>query len=186
MPLWGNRDQYSDAPKYQITGKANTTGQDRYGNTVFMADDAEVVANKQLNGPGWSHRIVGTGPVASITISSGGTGYSNADTIKVSGGTTNAAANLQTNSTGGITSVTISTTGAGFANVSSSTLAITTSGGSGANLVPVLGGRAGRVRWETLVAITAVQGDAVSFSNTSTANVANSSGTVDDTVLPDT
>ncbi len=185
MPLWGNRDQYSDAPKYQITGKSANTGQDRYGNNVFMADDAEVGVNKNLNSPGWQHRILGTGPVQSITISSGGTGYSNSDTVKVSGGTVNAAANLTTNSTGGIISTTITNTGAGFSNNSSSTLAITTSGGTTANLVFTLGGRANRERWETLVTITSVQGDAVLFANTSSANVANSSGTADDSILPD-
>lgn len=47
------------------------------------------------------------------------------------------------------------------------------------------GGRSGRVTIETLVAMSSFQGDAVSFSNASTANVANTSGTVDDTVLPD-
>jgi len=47
------------------------------------------------------------------------------------------------------------------------------------------GGRSGRVTTETLVAMSSFVGDAVSFSNTATENVATALGTVDDTVLPD-
>ncbi|QIG70640.1 hypothetical protein EVB91_084 [Rhizobium phage RHph_I1_18] len=47
------------------------------------------------------------------------------------------------------------------------------------------GGRSGRVQVETLVAMSSFFGDATDFANTSTSNVANTTGTVDDTVLPD-
>lgn len=47
------------------------------------------------------------------------------------------------------------------------------------------GGRAGRVQIETMVALSSFVGDAVAFDNAATTNVASSSGTVDDTVLPD-
>lgn len=184
MPLWGNRDQYSDAPKFVTSADSGNTGQEQFGNTVYLADATEVGVTKGIDQSGWVKRTVGVGPVASITINAGGTGYSNADTIKVSGGTVNAAANLTTNSTGGITGTSITNFGAGFAN-GAATLAITTSGGSTANLTPVLGGRANRTSYEVLATIKTVIGDAVSFSNTSTANVANSSGSADDTVLPD-
>jgi hypothetical protein len=184
MPLWGNRDQYSDAPKFTTQVTNGQTGQQQYGNTVFLADNVEVSVNKAIAAPGWVRRTVGTGAVASITITSGGTLYANADTITVSGGATNAAANVVTNGNGVITAVNVTNPGSGF--TSAPTIAVTTSTGSNATFAAVLNGRAGRVSWETLVAISGpITTDAVSFSNTSTANVANSTGTADDSVLPD-
>jgi hypothetical protein len=183
MPLWGNRDQYSDAPKFVTAAPTGHTGQQDYGNNVFLADNIETSVNHAIAASGWVKRRVGTGFVRSITISSGGTAYANADTIVVSGGTTNALANVVTNGNGVITSVVITNQGAGF--TANGTLAITTSTGSTANLVPVMGGRIGRVHWETLVSFSSANTDATDFANTSTANVANSTGTADDTILPD-
>ncbi len=107
MPTHGNRDQYSDAPKFTTSADTGESGQARYGNTVFMADGTETGVTKGIAGQGWIKRVAGTG------------------------------------------------------------------------------GRSGRVTYETLVAVSSVFGDATSFSNTSTANVANTTGTADDTVLPD-
>lgn len=154
MSLWGNIDQANNAPKYKILPNSPNTGVQLYGTTVVGLDDGEAAATGNLASPGWVRVERGTGPVATITINSGGTGYANADTIKVSGGTTNAAATLTTDGNGTITTVTLTNAGAGFTNVSSSTLAITTSGGTTANLAFTLGGRAGRVMTETLVALT--------------------------------
>lgn len=47
------------------------------------------------------------------------------------------------------------------------------------------GGRAGRVQYETLVAMSSITTDATDFANTSTAAVANTTGTADDTTFPD-
>lgn len=49
------------------------------------------------------------------------------------------------------------------------------------------GGRSGRTTYEVLVALNgkSVTTDATDFANTSTSDVANTSGTADDTVLPD-
>lgn len=184
MPLWGNRDQYSDAPKFKVQANTGNTGQSLYGTSVFAADSTEVTVSAGLANPGWQYRKVGTGPLKSIVVSAGGTLYANTDTVTVSGGTVNAVGNVVTNGSGVITAVNLTNNGLGFSNSAASTLAITTSTGSGATLSLVFGGRAGRIQWETLVAVGIV-GDAVSFSNTSTANVANSSGTVDDSILPD-
>ncbi len=46
------------------------------------------------------------------------------------------------------------------------------------------GGRAGRVQYEVLVA-GSIEGDATDFANTSTDPVANSTGTADDSLFPD-
>lgn len=62
MPQWGNRDQYSDAPKFVVDDNTAETGQDQYGNTVFGVDAAEVEAsNSRLTHCGWVKRTVGTG-----------------------------------------------------------------------------------------------------------------------------
>lgn len=152
MSLWGSIDQSNNAPKYKILATSPNTGIQLYGTQVVGLDAGEIQTNRRATHAGWVRVQRGTGPVSSITISAGGTGYANTDTVKVSGGLTNAAATLTTNATGGITSVTITSGGTGFTNVSSSTVTITTSGGTTANLVPILGGRAGRIQNEVLVA----------------------------------
>ena len=72
-------------------------------------------------------------------------------------GTTNATATLSTNATGGIVTSTLTTPGAGFVLVNpTATIANSTGGvtaGSGATLVATAGGRAGRVLYESLVAM---------------------------------
>jgi hypothetical protein len=102
------------------------------------------------------------------------TGYSNTDLVRVSNAIINATASVSTNATGGTLTFAITNVGL-FSNTTSNTqvvIAVTNatggvSGGSGAtftsaNLVPstggtvsinTLGGRSGRVNYETLVAI---------------------------------
>lgn len=107
MAQWGNRDQYSDAPKFIVDSATGKSGQQEFGNTVYLADVAETSATKGIASAGWVRRTVGTG------------------------------------------------------------------------------GRAGRVFFETLVAVGSVTTDATDFANTSNSNVANTTGTADDAVLPD-
>lgn len=151
MSLWGSKDQANNAPKYKILPNSPNTGIDLYGTKVVGLDDGETAASGNVAHSGWVRVERGTGPVSEITITTAGTGYSNTDTVKVSGGTVNATATIGTDGAGAITSVTITDGGAGFSNVSSSTLAITTSAGTGAALAFTLGGRAGRVMTEVLV-----------------------------------
>lgn len=120
---------------------------------------------------GWNMRFAGTGPVTGFNIVAGGTGYANSDLIKVSGGTINAAGIVTTNATGGLLTAVLSNPGAGFLNVSSSTLAITNatggaSAGTTANVTFSLGGRSGRMSYETIVAA----GSFTSSGNTIPAN----------------
>lgn len=190
MPQWGKNDASSNTVKWSSSliqvgsGKtaraANTAAM--FGNTspgafvsgkvtgVFAVSQAEK-ANTTGEGQysqhaGWNLRTSGTGPVSAFDISDGGTGYSNNDLIKVSGGQVNAAATLVTNSTGGIVNVVPTNYGSGFTNVSSTTVAVTNSSGgaangTGATITATLGGRAGRVSYETLVAFGGdVTGDA--------------------------
>lgn len=191
MPLWGSVDQANNSPKFGAelisvgSGNAakasNTTAM--FSNTTpgaFVAGKAvgqfsvsvSELANttgesKKINHAGWQLRTAFTGPVSSYSIVDGGTGYANTDTISVSGGTTNATATIVTDVDGVITSVVPVLPGEGFPNVASANVAITTSAGTGADVEVTLGGRAGRVQYETLVA--------AGFT---------SNGTADDTQLP--
>jgi hypothetical protein len=153
VSLWGSKDQANNAPKYKILPDSPNTGVQLYGTTVVGLDKGEIHSGKKASNPGWVRVQYGTGPVTSLTITAAGTGYSNSDTVKVSGGTVNAAANVVTNGNGVITAVNLSSGGKGFTNVSSATVTITTGAGAGATLTPVLGGRAGRVQTEVLVTV---------------------------------
>lgn len=77
--------------------------------------------------------------VNAVFMSSGGTSYSNSDTVVFTGGnpTTAAAASLTTHVNGTINFLTLSTKGADYRSQPSVT--ITTSTGSGANLVAIMG-----------------------------------------------
>lgn len=170
MPLWGRNDADANtAPKYNIEAGTTETGITSFGNTTvvngravgtFGVDVTEAGLANGVTHPGWVVVRQGSGYVDDLTISAGGSGYDNVDTIEVSGGTINATATLTTNATGGITSVTLGTKGSGFKNVDDSTVTITTVSGTGATIVPVLGGRAGRVSMETMVAMGTITGDA--------------------------
>jgi hypothetical protein len=99
----------------------------------------------------------------------GGSGYANGEAIDIklaSSSAINATGSIVTNATGGITSIVLSSAGAGFPNTTAPTVTITTangtngnvsvnslSTGSSANLTFTLGGRAGRVHYETLVTL---------------------------------
>lgn len=156
MPLWGNHNNANNAPKFTVQANTGGKGTQLYGTVVqaVNAVSAEANTNYGLSTPGWTYKKVGTGPVASLNIGAGGTLYSNSDTITVSGGTTNATANIVTDGNGVITSLTNLVGGAGFTN--SATVAITTSTGSGATITATLGGRANRVQYEILVALNDV------------------------------
>lgn len=120
--------------------------------------------------------------VTSITISAAGGGYSNTDTVLLSNGTVNATATLTTNAAGNIATVTVTNSGSGFKGPTntavtilaangaaslgsaatltpvetSATFSTTADTGTNANVVVVLGGRAGRVNYETLIAMSSI------------------------------
>jgi microcystin degradation protein MlrC len=164
MPLWGNNHaQANNAPKERyVTATSNASGVQLYANTTlsaFIKNQVTTVEGYTAAGAfhsvhaGWALKKSGAGPVLSINIVAGGTGYSNADVVNITGGTANATANVITNGTGVITSYANLASPGVFVNNSTSTLSITTSAGTGANLTFALGGRAGRKSWECLVAM---------------------------------
>jgi len=164
---------------------------------VFGVDANEMKINRAngrvVNHAGWNLRKAGTGPIISFSTNTSGTlaGYNNADIITVTssqaGG--NAKVTFTTNATGGNLQYTIATAGAGFLvkNIPTSNISVTNAtGGTAAGnttvtyFVATAGGRAGRVQFETLVAMGSLGAQTASSGTPSL--VADAS---DDTILPD-
>ena len=183
MAQWGNTDDAANSVLWavsQLNKVANTTTQTNlYGNTTVGAFETNEIngqfgvdvveaANtssdfKKVAHAGWNLKTTGTGPVVSVTINAGGTSYANGDVLTFTAagtGTVNATATVATNTTGGITGLTLTNPGSGFTNASlygafsNSTGGSTT--GSTANVVATVGGRVGRVSYETLVAMGSI------------------------------
>lgn len=186
MALWGKNDSAADSTIYaaaQVNRTANAANRTTLFNNVTTGEfqnngvnmkvavgqfgvSAAEAANtsgegKRVAHAGWNLRTRGTGPLVSITVAAAGTGYANADTFSVAAGTggTNATGNLVTNATGNVVSYSITAGGANF-NSATPTVTITTAGGTSASLTATAGGRAGRVQYETLVAMGSITGDA--------------------------
>jgi hypothetical protein len=155
-------------------------------------------ANNRLNNDergahaGWNLRRAGTGPIVSITANTTLVGYVNSDVITVTSpatGGTNASITFTTNSTGGALDFTIATAGAGFdlVTIPTSNIAIVNSTGGTATgnstvtgLVVTAGGRAGRVSYETLVAMGSLGAQTAAFGTPASVDDA----ATDDTYFP--
>jgi len=163
---------------------------------VFGVDATEMQVNRTngrtINHAGWNLRRQGTGPIISFTSNNTLVGYNNADIITVkspSTGGTNATVTFTTNSTGGSLTFTITNPGSGFNLVSipTSNIVVTNAtGGTAAGnttttyLVATAGGRAGRVQFETLVAMGSIGAQTAAYGTPATTADAS-----DDTILPD-
>lgn len=162
---------------------------------VFGADTTEVAVSNGagIAHAGWVVRRAGTGSLASFTINASATalGYNNADIITVksqqAGG--NATVTFTTNATGGSLVFTITNAGAGFdvVTIPTSNISITNATGGTAsgnttvtNFIATAGGRAGRVHFETLVAMGSLGAQTAPYGTP--ALVADAS---DDAILPD-
>lgn len=183
MSLWGNTDASGTAPKSSPamgTGVAGAGTSTLYGNTTYGVQATNQVVGvfgvstpemantqgegKKVQSAGWNLRRAGTGPVTTLTISTAGINYTNGflTFTATNGGSANASYTCNS-ATGGINSVTLINGGAGY------TIAPTITGtnGTGCSIVATVGGRAGRVHYECLVA----QGS-------------QNDGTSDDAILP--
>ena len=172
MSGWGNTNSAASAPSYKILATNKANGQSLYQNVTvgaFGSNEVEQLldvnaANTALlpggQTAGWNLVKYGTGPVTNITITTGGSAYSNTTDyvtfVQSSNASITASANLVTNATGGITGITNLVTTSGFTNTSTTTTTIHTTGGTGGAVVPVLSGRAGRTTYECLVAIGSI------------------------------
>ncbi|MDR3503046.1 MAG: hypothetical protein P4L79_10750 [Legionella sp.] len=166
MPLWSNTNSAAAAPKYKILANSPANGQVLFQNSTpnsFYNNEAEGVydinAAATLTTPGtagWNLVRQGTGYVTNIAPNAPGNGYANTDYVTLTGGLVNAVANVVTNGTGNVASLALTNPGKGIANLTSLTTVWTTGAGSGATLTITLGGRAGRVTYEPLVAMGSI------------------------------
>lgn len=162
---------------------------------VFGADATEVAVSNAagIAHAGWVVRRAGTGSLASFTINASATalGYDNTDIITVkspqAGG--NATISFTTNATGGALTFTITSSGAGFttSTIPTSNISVTNSTGGTAtgnstvtSFIATAGGRAGRVHFETLVAMGSLGAQTAPYGTPALVPDAN-----DDAILPD-
>ena len=188
MSLWGNLDNATGNDKPLFANTSNSTSNSTINGTVantnaYYGNMYGVSATEQTNSTkhgahaGWVSQKIGTGPVASIGITSGGTGI-NADGyllitdssylgqgagFNASFTIANSQNTLQTYSTNSawnvINSITIVDGGSGFSNVAALNVRTNGSNTTWPNLSITLGGRAGRFSYETIVAMGSMTGD---------------------------
>jgi len=145
MSLWGNKDQANNKPKF--VGAANLA-------LVTGMTVAEAQANTGVANPGWVQVTTGKGGVVSVAITGGGTGYANGEPVVAANTYGDGfAATIGTNGSGVITSVNVSARGQ---YSQAPALTITTAAGTTGALTATVGGRAGRVFKETLVAMGSI------------------------------
>lgn len=193
MPLWGNIDT---ANGYQKPLFANTTNawssstingsrantNHYYGNMLGVSVTEQSNTLSQIDGShsshaGWISQKIGTGPVKSIGITSGGTGVNAdgwllvVDSSQLAQGTgfnasftiansQNILQSYSSNSTlNTINTITIVNGGSGFSD--STKLNVRTNGTNTVwpTLTVTLGGRGNRVNYETIVAMGSITGD---------------------------
>lgn len=189
MPLWGNLDGITGNQKPVFANTSNVNSNSTINGSsanivygfVYGVSATEmnntVNPNKPQHG-GWVSQKIGKGPISAIAVSTTGAGINAGgfliltDTSYGGGGSganisftiANTQNTLQSYSSNaywnGVATVTVVNGGSGFSNVSAITTKVTNS----ANITqPVfsitLGGRAGRIQYETLVATGTITGD---------------------------
>jgi hypothetical protein len=147
MAQWGKTDQANNSPNWVARGLQEGSGKAaQAANNTALYNNTSVGAfhNKKVQGVvgvsraemanvngespkvqavGWQLRKVGMGPITSLSVT-GGSGFANGETIRVSGGTVNAALALTSNATGNVVSAAVyNGLGGTFVNTSSLTFA---------------------------------------------------------------
>lgn len=165
MSLWGNLDNATGNNKPKYSNTATT-----FGVSVTEAANTLVDGNKVAHS-GWVLQSIGTGPIATVTITSGGTGINAAGFLSISGGDgananisyaiANSQNTLQSFSTNPawnvVASVTLNSPGDGF--TSAPTVVYNGANTTRPTFTVTVGGRAGRRFYETLVATGSITGD---------------------------
>lgn len=187
MSLWGNLDHVSGNQKPVFANTSNATSSstihgsaantDTFYGLVMGVSATEAAANPgKAQHAGWTSVKYGTGPVTAITAS-GGTGINAAGYLLLTdtsvhgqGALVNASftiANSQntlqsysSNSTlNTIATITVVNGGSGWTNASAITVVTNGSNTTLPTFTVTLGGRAGRIKSETLVAMGSITGD---------------------------
>jgi hypothetical protein len=174
MSLWGNLDQANNAPKSAVAGGlgVSANGQALFGNTqisasvanaavgVFGVDTTEqgvATTNKPAHA-GWVLRKAGTGPILEISANTGS--YSPDGNVYITftgGGDANTTANAQitTNSVSKLITGVVVNNGGSYLTAPTAAAV-----NANATFTITMGGRAGRVQTETLVAMGSMSEDA--------------------------
>jgi len=167
MPLWGNLDGPTGNSKPKYANVSSTLG-------VSVTEKSNTQAIAAGNIPphsGWVKQTLGTGGVATITISAGGTGINAAGFLTISGGggtganasytTANSQNTLQSFSTNPawnvVATVVLNSPGSGY--TSAPTVTYVGANISRPTMTATVGGRAGRKFYETLVATGSITGE---------------------------
>jgi hypothetical protein len=147
-------------PIHSMTDTASGAGKPKFANTatVFGVSVTEV-ANTSGDGrkvahAGWNKQTLGTGYVKEFTINAGGDGFANDFVTFTGAATTNANARIFSIG-GAIQRIDVLNPGAGY--VVTPTVSLPT--GANASVTVVMGGRANRKTYETLVAAGSISGD---------------------------
>ncbi|MGI9215007.1 MAG: hypothetical protein ACR2HS_05080 [Gammaproteobacteria bacterium] len=177
MALWNSNDQANNAPKYTVVAGVNANGEQMFGNTqvsafvteqatgIFGVDTTEAGIltgeGKKVAHAGWNLRKAGSGPVTGIIITGGNVNYNTNGFItftSTNGSGANASYTVNTVSNT-ISTITLNSGGSGYTEAPTATAANAT-GVNSATFTLTMGGRAGRVQYETLVAMGSIAGDA--------------------------
>jgi len=167
MPLWGNLDGPTGNSKPKYANVSSTLGV-----SVTEKSNAQAIAAGNIPPhSGWVKQTLGTGGVATITISAGGTGINSAGFLTISGGggtganasytTANSQNTLQSFSTNPawnvVATVVLNSPGSGY--TSAPTVTYVGANTTRPTFTATVGGRAGRKFYETLVATGSITGD---------------------------
>lgn len=152
MSQWGNKDYANNVPKYLDTNHPGNTNvylvnSGRLANATFGNANNHAVAHQ-----GWVKITQGTGPVIGIAVSNVASKVYSNGYLSIAGANTKPAnASLFVLGSNNV-SVVINNPGAGYASAPT----VTANGANNETLVftATVGGRAGRVQAETLVALS--------------------------------
>jgi hypothetical protein len=185
MALWGNVDYPSGNQKPVFANTSNVSSNSTingtkantakyYGIVAGVSVTEEERSNTTPQHPshaGWVSLKIGTGPIVRVSITNGGTVNANGfiivtdtatdTTSNVTGSGANIAYTINAVSNT-VTSVTLVNGGLGYSNVGKLTYTVTGANLAQPTLAFTLGGRAGRIMTETLVAMGSITGDAPS------------------------
>jgi hypothetical protein len=188
MPLWGNQDTANGIFKPVFANTSNTSSSSTingdkantakyYGNMYGVSAGEQDREVRHGGHAGWTSQKIGTGPIAAISVLTPGQGLNASGFLLVTDGSplgqgaaaniaytiANTANTLQASSSNarlnGISTLTIVNGGSGFSNASWLTVKPTGTNIALPTFSIALGGRGGRINYETIVAMGSISGD---------------------------
>ena len=172
MTLWGNKDFATGNNKPLYANTTNTTSNSVINGTsanlvygvvagVSATEESSSAGTKQNpTHAGWVSLKFGTGPIVGVSLTNGGTVNANGfivvtDSSDTQGSGANISYTINAVSNT-VTSVTLVNGGSGFSNAALLSYTVTGANLAQPTLSITLGGRAGRIQTETLVAMGSI------------------------------